>query len=152
MLTVTTFAVGVHYGRMRYVTVVAYPDEEGVNRLDRRVNELGLEYRAIHRMELLADDTVAMFAEGRGDVEGLRRFLSESPEVFEFSITGDEAGFFSYTRYAADDVVDERPEFRATVEMEIQAKVDANHPDVRINEQSDRIYGKTLEQEERIRA
>ncbi|MCU4974025.1 DNA-binding protein [Halobacteria archaeon AArc-m2/3/4] len=50
------------------------------------------------------------------------------------------------------NVVDESPEFRATVEMEIQAKVDANHPDARIDEQSDQIYGKTLEQEERIRA
>lgn len=89
---------------MRYVTVVAYPDEEGINRLDRRVNEIGLKYRAIHRMELLADDTVAMFAEGRGDVEGLRQVLSESSEVFEFSISGDEGGFFSYTRYAADDL------------------------------------------------
>ncbi|QLK24933.1 helix-turn-helix domain-containing protein [Natrinema zhouii] len=89
---------------MRYVTVVAYPDERGINRLDRRVNELGLAYRAIHRMELLADDTVAMFAECRGDTEELRRILSESPEVFEFSITGDDAGFFAYTRYAADDL------------------------------------------------
>ncbi|WP_247003254.1 helix-turn-helix domain-containing protein [Halosolutus gelatinilyticus] len=89
---------------MRYVTVVAYPDERGINRLDRRVNELGLAYRAIHRMELLADDTVAMFAECRGDIEELRRILSESPEVFEFSITGDDAGFFAYTRYAADDL------------------------------------------------
>ncbi|WP_436348416.1 helix-turn-helix domain-containing protein [Natronorubrum sp. FCH18a] len=89
---------------MRYVTVVAYPAEEGINRLDRRVNELGLEYRAIHRMELLDDDTVALFAEGRGDVEGLRRVLSESSEIFEYSITGDDAGFFSYTRYAADDL------------------------------------------------
>jgi DNA-binding CsgD family transcriptional regulator len=89
---------------MRYVTVVAYPDEEGINRLDRRVNELDLEYRATHRMKLLADDTVAMFAEGRGDVEGLRQVLSESPDVFEFSLSGDDAGFFSYTRYAADDL------------------------------------------------
>jgi predicted DNA binding protein len=89
---------------MRYVTAVAYPDEEGFTRLDRRVNDLGLEYRATHRMELLADDTVAMFAEGRGDVAGLRRVLSESPEVFEFSVTGDDAGFFAYTRYAADDL------------------------------------------------
>ncbi|WP_313691765.1 helix-turn-helix domain-containing protein [Halorarum halobium] len=89
---------------MRYVTVVAYPDEEGINRLDRRVNELGLAYRAIHRMELLDDDTVAMFAEGRGDVEGLRQVLSEAPEVYEFSISGDDAGFFAYTRYVADDL------------------------------------------------
>ena len=89
---------------MRYVTLVVYPDEAGINRLDRLVNDLGLEYRAIHRMELLADDTVAMFAEGRGDVEKLRGILSESPEIYEFSISGDDAGFFAYTRYAADDL------------------------------------------------
>lgn len=68
---------------MRYVTIVAYPDEKEINRLDQRVNELDRGYRTIHRMELLADDTVAMFAGGRGDVEGLRRVLSESSEVFE---------------------------------------------------------------------
>ena len=109
---------------MRYVTVVAYPDEEGINRLDRRVNELGLEYRAIHRMELLADDTVAMFAEGRGDVEELRGILSESPEVFEFSVTGDDTGFFSYTRYAADDLtrmlMEDRRESSYLIDMPVE--------------------------------
>jgi DNA-binding CsgD family transcriptional regulator len=109
---------------MRYVTVVAYPDEEGLNRLDRRVNELGLEYRAIHRMELLADDTVAMFAEGRGDIEGLRRVLSESSEVFEFSLSGDDAGFFAYTRYAADDLtrmlMEDRRESSYLIDMPIE--------------------------------
>lgn len=89
---------------MRYVTVVAYPEDGGINPLDRRVAALGLEYRAIHRVELLDDDTVAMFAEARGDVEGLRRVLEESPEVIEFSVSGDDAGFFSYTRYEADDL------------------------------------------------
>lgn len=109
---------------MRYVTVVAYPDEGGINRLDRQVNELGLEYRATHRMELLADDTVALFGEGRGDVEGLRRILSESPEVFEFSISGDDAGFFSYTRYAADDLtrmlMEDRRESSYLIDMPIE--------------------------------
>ncbi|GAA0255470.1 helix-turn-helix domain-containing protein [Haladaptatus pallidirubidus] len=109
---------------MRYVTVVAYPDGEGINRLDRRVNELGLEYRALHRMELLADDTVAIFAEGRGDVEGLRQILSESPEVLEFSISGDDAGFFSYTRYAADDLtrilMEDRRESSYLIDMPIE--------------------------------
>ncbi|MFP9193855.1 DNA-binding protein [Natrialbaceae archaeon A-CW1-1] len=51
-----------------------------------------------------------------------------------------------------EDVVDETPEFRATVEMEIQAKVDANHPDGMVDTSKDRIYGVTLAQEERIRA
>jgi len=51
-----------------------------------------------------------------------------------------------------EDVVDETPGFRATVEMEIQAKVDANHPDGIVDTNEDRIYGVTLAQEERIRA
>ena len=121
---VTTFAVAVRSERMRYVTVVAYPDEEGINQLDRRVNELGLKYRATHRMELLADDTVALFAEGRGDVEGLRRILSESPEVVEFSISGDDAGFFSYTRYEADDLtrvlMEDRRESSYLIDMPVE--------------------------------
>jgi hypothetical protein len=87
---------------MRYVTVVVYPDEGGINRLDRRVNELGLAYRAIHRMELLDDDSVAMFAEGRGDVEG----------------------FFPYTRYAADDLtrmlIEARRESSYLVDMPVE--------------------------------
>ena len=89
---------------MRYVTVVAYPDDGGINHLDQRINELNLEYRAIHRMELLDNDTVAMFAEGRGDVEGLRQVLSESGKIIEFSVTGDDSGFFTYSRYVADDL------------------------------------------------
>lgn len=113
---------------MRYVTVVAYPNEEGINRLDRRVIELGLEYRAIHRMELLADDSVAMFAEGRGDVEGLRQILSESSEVFEFSVSGDKDGFFSYTRYAADDLtrmlMEDRRESSYLIDMPIEHTTD----------------------------
>ncbi|WP_202593664.1 hypothetical protein [Halococcus sediminicola] len=55
-------------------------------------------------MELLDNDTVAMFAKGRGNVEAFCQVLSELEEVLEFSVTGDDAGFFSYTRYAADDL------------------------------------------------
>ena len=53
----------------------------------------------------------------------------------------DEDGF---------EVVDETPEFRPSVQMEIQAKVDANHPNARLEAGPDHIYGKTLVQEERI--
>ncbi|MFB1066255.1 DNA-binding protein [Natrinema sp. H-ect4] len=49
-------------------------------------------------------------------------------------------------------VVDETPAFEATVEQEVQAKVDANHPDGIVDTNDDRIHGATLEQEERIRA
>ena len=57
--------------------------------------------------------------------------------------TVDEDGF---------PVVDETPEFEATVEEETQAKVDANHPDGIADTSEDRIHGVTLEQEERIQA
>ncbi|USZ73511.1 DNA-binding protein [Natronosalvus halobius] len=50
------------------------------------------------------------------------------------------------------EVVDETPKFQATVQMEIQAKVDANHPDGMVDTSDERIHGATLEQEERIRA
>jgi hypothetical protein len=36
--------------------------------------------------------------------------------------------------------------------MEVQAKVDSNHPDARVEEGPDHLFGKTLEQEERIEA
>ncbi|WP_049947523.1 DNA-binding protein [Candidatus Halobonum tyrrellensis] len=49
-------------------------------------------------------------------------------------------------------VVDERVEFRPTVEMEVRAKVDANHPDARVDDDPDHMVGKTLAQEERIQA
>jgi hypothetical protein len=50
------------------------------------------------------------------------------------------------------EVVDETPALRATVQIEVQAKVDANHPDGMVDTSDKRIYGATLEQEERIRA
>jgi hypothetical protein len=49
-------------------------------------------------------------------------------------------------------VVDETPELQGTVQMEIQAKVDANHPDARIEEGEEHLIGKTLAEEEKIRA
>jgi len=55
----------------------------------------------------------------------------------------DEEGF---------EVVDETPECQATVQMEVQAKVDANHPDGMVDTSKERIHGATLEQEERIQA
>ncbi|MEY7849070.1 DNA-binding protein [Natrarchaeobius sp. A-rgal3] len=64
----------------------------------------------------------------------------------------EQAGARAECDSDAEFVVDETPEFRATVEMEIQAKVDANHPDGIVDTSDERIYGATLAQEERIRA
>ena len=71
-------------------------------------------------------------------------------------VSVDEQAFEKSDEAAVDEdgfeVVDETPEFQATVQMEVQAKVDANHPDGMVDTSEERIYGATLEQEERIRA
>jgi hypothetical protein len=71
-------------------------------------------------------------------------------------VSVDEQAFEKHDETEVDEdgfeVVDETPEFRATVDMEVQAKVDSNHPDARVEEGPDHLFGKTLEQEERIEA
>ena len=76
--------------------------------------------------------------------------------VFDNEVSVDEQAFEKADEAAVDEdgfeVVDETPKFQATVQMEVQAKVDANHPDGMVDTSDERIYGATLEQEERIRA
>ncbi|WP_101297088.1 DNA-binding protein [Halegenticoccus soli] len=71
-------------------------------------------------------------------------------------VSVDEQAFEKHEDAAVDEdgfeVVDETPKFKATVQMEVQAKVDTNHPDGMVDTNDERIYGATLEQEERIRA
>ncbi|WP_254533426.1 SOSS complex subunit B family protein [Natrinema gelatinilyticum] len=71
-------------------------------------------------------------------------------------VTVDEQALKQADEQAVDGdgfpIVDETPEFEATVEQEIQAKVDANHPEGIADTSDDRIHGATLAQEERIRA
>jgi ssDNA-binding replication factor A large subunit len=71
-------------------------------------------------------------------------------------VSVDEQAFEQADRAAVDAdgmaVVEETPAFEAGVEQEIQAKVDANHPNGIADTSEARIHGVTLEQEERIRA
>ncbi|WP_254534065.1 DNA-binding protein [Natrinema gelatinilyticum] len=71
-------------------------------------------------------------------------------------VSVDEQAFEKADEAEVDEngfkVVDEMPKFQATVQMEVQAKVDANHPDGMVDTSEERIYSATLEQEERIRA
>lgn len=79
-----------------------------------------------------------------------------SKNVTSDVVSVDEQAFEKHDEAAVDEdgfeVVDETPEFQATVDMEVQAKVDSNHPDARVKEGPDHMFGKTLEQEERIEA
>jgi len=71
-------------------------------------------------------------------------------------VTVDEQAFEQAGEQAVDEdgfsILNETPEFEATVEQETQAKMDANHPDGIADTSEGRIHGVTLEQEERIQA
>jgi len=89
--------------------------------------------------------------------ERLRRYCKMSSNNSSSKVvTVDEQALKQADGQAVDEdgfpVVDETPEFEATVEQEVQAKVDANHPDGIVDTDDEQIYGATLEQEERIRA
>ncbi|ELZ28973.1 hypothetical protein C474_13764 [Halogeometricum pallidum JCM 14848] len=79
-----------------------------------------------------------------------------SKNIISQVVSVDEQAFENADEAAVDEdgfeIVDETPKFQATVQMETQAKVDANHPDGMVETSDERIYGATLEQEERIRA
>ncbi|WP_142859845.1 SOSS complex subunit B family protein [Salinigranum halophilum] len=79
-----------------------------------------------------------------------------STNVFGQEVSVDEQAYEQVNEPVVDEdgfeVVDETPELRATVQMEIQAKVDANHPEGMVETGQERIYGATLAQEERINA
>ena len=61
-----------------------------------------------------------------------------SKNVTSEVVSVDEQAFEKADEAAVDEdgfeVVDETPEFQATVQMEVQAKVDSNHPDARVEE------------------
>ena len=77
---------------MRYLTVVARPGESGAfHPLGAELaEEPSISREAIHHVELLADGTVLLFAEGSGDRERYEEIMRESPHVVDSLVSGDE--------------------------------------------------------------
>ena len=77
---------------MRYLTVVVKPDGGGAfHPLGGKLSdEPSIERRAIHRVELLADDTVLLLAEASGSQERYEQIMAESPHVIEYLTAGDD--------------------------------------------------------------
>jgi predicted DNA binding protein len=92
---------------MRYVTILARPTEGALHPLDRALREEpAIDREAIHRAELLEDDTIVMFAEARGDADRLREILADSAHVHEFTVTADDENrIYSYSHYEPNDTL-----------------------------------------------
>ena len=92
---------------MRYATVLARPTDGELHPVDGALRDASnVKREAIHRAELLEDDTVVMFAEASGDADRLREILADSDLVREFTVTNDDEGrIYSYSHYEPNDVI-----------------------------------------------
>jgi len=54
---------------------------------------------AIHRVELLADGTVVMVGESRGNQDRFERIMADSDYVIEFTTTGADGQWYSYSNF-----------------------------------------------------
>lgn len=79
---------------MRYVTIELRPtDGETFHPVGAELaTEPSIRREAIHNVELLEDGTMAMLAEASGDLERYAEILENSPDVLEYSVSGDDRG------------------------------------------------------------
>jgi predicted DNA binding protein len=77
---------------MRYLTVAVKPDGGGAfHPLGEELTAApSIERRAIHRVELLGDDTVLLLAEASGSQERYRQIMDGSPFVLDYLTAGGE--------------------------------------------------------------
>lgn len=59
---------------------------------------------AIHRIELLEDGTGVMLAEARGDRKRYEDIVSDSEYTINYSLTGTEGRWYSYTHFEPTDL------------------------------------------------
>jgi predicted DNA binding protein len=111
---------------MRYVTVRITPTEgSAFHPLGQRLaDDPAVTREAIHRSELLDDGTGVMLAEARGDRERYEEILDDSPDVIDYSVTGDDGWWYSYTHYEPTELTRRMLERRRESEMLMETPYD----------------------------
>jgi predicted DNA binding protein len=77
---------------MRYVTVRVDPGEGSAFHPlgERLASDPAIERRAIHRLELLDDGSVLLFAGASGDQDRYTQIMDNSPHVHDYLVSGDD--------------------------------------------------------------
>lgn len=77
---------------MRYLTVLVKPNGDGAFHPlgEELTDDPSIKRRAIHYVELLADDTVLLFAEASGSQERYKRIMEDSPQVISYLTAGED--------------------------------------------------------------
>jgi len=117
---------------MRYVTLRVAPDGNGP--LHPLMGELAaaeeITREAIHRIELLADGTVVMVGQSRGDQAEFERIMAESEYVREYTTTGGEGRWYSYSNFEPTEISEgmlaAQQQSTGLIEMPITPKADGS--------------------------
>lgn len=90
---------------MRYVTIELRPTgEASFHPVGTALGEEpAIRQEAIHNVELLDDGTMVMLAEASGDLKRYAEILDESPDVLDYSVSGEERGV-AYSHIDGNDL------------------------------------------------
>lgn len=91
---------------MRYVTVRLEPDGAAFGAAEQKIAVTdAITRQSIHHINVLADQTVVMLEEFRGDIGQLRRVFDSQPEVLAFDVTESRECIFLYVHFEANETV-----------------------------------------------
>jgi hypothetical protein len=109
---------------MRYLTLRLSPaTSAGFHPLGERLTEApGLRREAIHRVELLDDGTVLLFAEGSGDRERYEAIMAESSAVRDCMVSG-EGRWMAMSRFEPTDAVRRILEWRRAADVVVETPI-----------------------------
>jgi predicted DNA binding protein len=98
---------------MRYLTVAVKPNGDGAFHPlgGELTDEPTIDRKAIHHVELLADDTVLLLAEASGSQDRYKQIMAESPHVIDYLTAGDD-------RWIAVSQFDPTEEVRRALELQ----------------------------------
>lgn len=109
---------------MRSVTVIMRPEDGRLHPLDQR---LGADDRitreAIHAVESLADGTIVMLTEIRGDLDRYRELMANASSVHEHAVSGDGSGY-CYCRVESSPFIEQLVERQQTEEFVVEFPVE----------------------------
>lgn len=108
---------------MRYLTVLLEPTGGSAFHPlgEQLTDEPSIERRAIHHVELLADDTVLLFAEASGNQERYEQIMEDSPHVTEYLVSGDD-------RWMAVSQLEPTAKTRRTLELQRESRLVIDTP------------------------
>lgn len=113
---------------MRYVTLRITPTEGAAfHPLGQQLaDEPDIVREAVHRVELLADDTGIMLAEARGDQARYEALMDDSEYVHDYAVTGADGRWYAYVHFEALDRTREMLRHRRESEVMMEMPVEVS--------------------------